>query len=196
MHTGERLQTWLQDSDAFENPDVLSNFDAEAQDGSAINPGCASSLLEEDTEISVDLLSRIDQEADVDSEAFSWLLSILSRESQVGCTHAGSITAIRRKITEYLGHPLTISRKLLPLPYMASFKVEWDPIDTLQQLDFNQIAVEAMLRTITITGTVQDGQVLTAEQYLCQTWPVTGPQLIRHFEALLAKNSLLHSGIY
>ncbi|CAI6095143.1 unnamed protein product, partial [Clonostachys chloroleuca] len=106
-------------------------------------------------------------------EAYSWLLSRLRLELRMSSVQAHSIEHIREVVQKSLR--CRISRKV---PLRRHKVSEYPP-------------AEAFGRVITLTGLSQDAQLLTCEQYLHQTWPTTGKQMLRFMQSLL-DNNLLH----
>lgn len=134
------------------------------------------------------LRSSSHQTLAINSEPFQWLVSSLRRTLQTRNSNTSSLTAIRQTITEQLEVPRTISKRRSSEPFEASYTVQWDLARFLKEQLIEHEPVKALSRIITITGTSQDAQALTSEQYLSQTWPIFGSQLLRHLEGLLASD--------
>lgn len=121
-------------------------------------------------------------------DAFQWLLSNLKRGYQKD-SKAWAIQGVRDKVSTHFTPLRVIDRKSSPRPETACFKVDLDLNSGLRRELIDCTPVEGFSKIITITGTRRDAQALTCRQYLTQTWPVTGPHILAHIEAIMAQNN-------
>jgi hypothetical protein len=74
-----------------------------------------------------------------------------------------------------------VSRKASSQKYKATFELLWSPLRYLKDQKSDDDPEEMLGGAITLTGTVDDAQALTALEYLCQVWPESG----MHFMQLI-----------
>lgn len=119
------------------------------------------------------------------SPAYKWLLSRLQRELTLECDEHNSMVDIRNTITSSLPRVSKISKREPVKTTKAALIVDWNPATFFQTQDFEgpdgvkvepSIAVET---AVTLTGSVVNAQAVTCQQYLCQTWPLVGEDMIR-----------------
>jgi hypothetical protein len=72
-----------------------------------------------------------------------------------------------------------VSRKTPSQEYEATFELLWNPLHYLKNQPPHDDAEEVLGGAITLTGTVNDAQALTAPEYLCQVWPDSGMHVMQ-----------------
>ena len=60
------------------------------------------------------------------------------------------------------------------MEYKTILELDWNPLKFLEEQKYTEKPDEALKRAITLTGSKNDAQALTASEYLSQTWPATG----------------------
>ena len=120
---------------------------------------------------------------------YEWLLTNLRREILLAPSMANTLRNIRLKITEILPMSHEVSSKKSSQTYNIIFEVDWDLLDFLKAQDYEAEAHVAVENVITLTGGPSDAQALTCGQYLCQTWPLSGHQIMRLIQDVLRKES-------
>ncbi|KAL1623126.1 hypothetical protein SLS54_004612 [Diplodia seriata] len=127
----------------------------------------------------------------VDTPAYQWLLAELNKEIRLKSERSEIAEVIKRTIKSSLCLSRKISAKKFVEIRQLTFEIAWDPKTFLEEQRFlenpreattiNQLMEpsKAIGRAITITGSVNDAQVLTTEQYLRQTWPTTGEWVLK-----------------
>lgn len=138
-----------------------------------------SDLSEKDDSISDDLPSSLDFDSVVNNGPFKWLLSRLNRELQHR-SNAESINKIGQHIESYVD----TARSAENTPCQATFKVRFCLADFWNRQSVEDHMPKRLSKLISVTGSYEDAQALTCGQYLTQTWPVTGPQVLQHLDAV------------
>ncbi|KAL6796850.1 hypothetical protein J3E68DRAFT_426395 [Trichoderma sp. SZMC 28012] len=117
--------------------------------------------------------------------AFEWLVGRLATE--LNSTGGGS--SAMKLISTYIHDRLPpigkISRQYPSKPYKVTFHVECNIPGFIQGQAYEGTAAEVLPKVITLTGSIQDVQATTCEQYLVQTWPVVGCNLLRTIQGAL-----------
>lgn len=127
-----------------------------------------------------DAFSGLEYGVALNHEAFEWLLSRLDREIQPAST-AETINDIGHAIETHL--PLSdFSNDFHGFSFVAdhhaTFTIHCDTYSFWQSQLIDSSKTKTLSNLITITGSSQDAQALTCGQYLSQTWPITGPQVL------------------
>ena len=65
------------------------------------------------------------------------------------------------------------------LVYKATFDLDWDPLSFVKEQRYTESPGVALERAITLTGSVANAQALTTREYLYQTRPATGFQMMK-----------------
>ncbi|KAH8172227.1 Pfs domain protein [Sarocladium implicatum] len=121
----------------------------------------------------------------LETDAFKWLLARLRSEMRLVSTEPKAMEAIRSKIFSSLRPPGRFSRKALPQDLKATFELDWDVRDFFEQQQYEDKASEALPKVITLTGSDKDAQALTCAEYLSQTWPLTGSNMLKLVQNVL-----------
>lgn len=132
----------------------------------------------EDKSVKEEVDSKLYREFVLKSPAYSWLVTILKREATLtrGCPDL--MKDIESSIIAILPPIPTVSKKVSPPPYRATLKLDWDPLGFLREQQYSESPNEAVQHAITLTGCANDAQGLTTRQYLLQTWPTTGGEVM------------------
>lgn len=131
-----------------------------------------------------------------DSTAIDWLIQSITTESQIKLE--ASEPRFRQLILSKLP-PETIS-KYMTSDYEVVFDLEWyDIMETSLRYettrDFKH-AIRPFQSSIITTGSGTQTQRLTVEQYLTQTWPLTGLRLLSALEEAVKTPSKQHYSEY
>jgi len=120
----------------------------------------------------------------VDSSAYKWFLANLVNDSIL---KLGTLQPrIRQRILDELPTG-KISKRRIPDIHEVSFELEWD--DAIEESLRNELPEQGKLSdlsfrpSIILTGSPQEAQGLTIQQYLAQTWPSIGLQLLFSLQA-------------
>ncbi|KAI9155360.1 hypothetical protein HJFPF1_07942 [Paramyrothecium foliicola] len=96
------------------------------------------------------------------TSAYQWLVRMMQKEAGLRRANPDVMASIRQTVID------SMPSQTDALQVTAIFDLEWDPRAFLAEQSYE--TYEALLRAITITGTEDDAQALTAEQYIFQTW--------------------------
>ncbi|RMZ81238.1 hypothetical protein DV736_g6655, partial [Chaetothyriales sp. CBS 134916] len=119
----------------------------------------------------------------IKSEAYKWFITSLKKEFTLQWTATRPrvmIEDIRRKILNQL---LTgkISKRRAPDAHTVTFDLDWR-VQMRKRLQGKfqgpTGSGQSLVEFITVTGSPEEAQVLTIEQYLTQTWPMNGQELL------------------
>jgi hypothetical protein len=115
----------------------------------------------------------------IGTPAYSWLVATLQREASLTRATPDLMEDIRNTIFAALPSKRKVSRKAPSPEYKATFCLEWDPLSFVKEQRYTESPEVALERAITLTGSVNDAQAVTTREYLSQTWPATGIQVMR-----------------
>lgn len=71
-------------------------------------------------------------------------------------------------------------------PHRIILEVDWDPRSFVAEQQYNLPPEDAIPNAITVTGSPDHCQALTASQYLTQTWALTGNHMVRLVRGVLS----------
>lgn len=115
-----------------------------------------------------------------ESPAYLWLTASVKRVLSLAPV-PGQETVLGKTYTEVLSCLDTRHRKVssrnAPEAITAYLAADWDPVAFLRH-QFGESAIP-LGRTITLTGSATDAQALPCGMYMRQTWPASGPGLLR-----------------
>ncbi|KAL7904503.1 hypothetical protein GGI35DRAFT_463039 [Trichoderma velutinum] len=98
-----------------------------------------------------------------------------------------------KNITALILKNLTAVRKLTnqqpPEIFQVTFKTDCNPVAFAKQEGYDESAAEALPKIITLTGSLSNAQCLTIEDYLSQTWPTTGCNVLQSIQRVLQPGS-------
>jgi len=134
-------------------------------------PGDSINTLKADTSVYRDFI--------VGTPAYSWLVATLQREASLKRATPDLMEDIRNNIFAALPSKRKVSRKAASPEYKATFCLEWEPLSFVKEQRYTESPEVALERAITLTGYVNDAQAVTTREYLSQTWPATGIQVMR-----------------
>lgn len=120
----------------------------------------------------------------VNSSAYDWLQDALSREIILQPANPDIRNGIR-KATFSLLPPGRVSRFRDAQSYNVVFEMDWDPKSFVKGQGYEEPFSDAIGMAITLTGSSQDAQALTVDQYLSQTWPSIGKHIMRIIQEVL-----------
>lgn len=112
------------------------------------------------------------------SPAYQKLLADVRNECLLAPATRSMVDNIRGKIYAAIRTPETIRIKVPPSAVQMLFIVEWNPIHFVQEQCYQGAPESAIRDAITLTGTASIAQAATCAQYLQQTWPVIGLEIL------------------
>jgi hypothetical protein len=130
-----------------------------------------------------------------DAPGYNWLLDNLRKECVLAPAEPNVIGEIRNTILKALPSSSKISRRKPAEPFNMIFMVDWDPNKFLRDEEYAEEPEYAIERVITLTCSTSTAQALTCGQYLRQTWPSTGNQMLELVKSLVSSERKA-SGIY
>lgn len=119
----------------------------------------------------------------LNSPSYQWLLSNLRRECMLAMSEANAMDEIRDYILAVLPASPIISRRKPPETFEVCLWLNWDPVAFCKEQVYTEAPEQAIERAITLTGTGSTAQALTCSQYMRQTWPLTGIQILQFVTA-------------
>jgi hypothetical protein len=126
--------------------------------------------------------------------AFERVLSTL--RSSIALDSGGSgLSGIKTKIYDLIPEAKMIRhRRDVPMVCL-SLSVDWNLNGFYIQGGYKDPLADVVRRTITLTGSFEDAQAMTAEAYMVQTWPVTGLHTLDLVCSILGEKSHYHEGM-
>jgi hypothetical protein len=106
--------------------------------------------------------------------AYKRLVATLKRETTLIRASPDLMEQIGAQIRGVLSYGEEVSRKASSPEYKATFELLWSPLQYVKDQKYDESPEEVLKGAITLTGTVDDAQALTALEYLCQVWPASG----------------------
>jgi hypothetical protein len=112
--------------------------------------------------------------------AYKWLVATLKREATLMRASPDLMDQIGAQIRGLLlSCGEEVSRKASSPEYKATFELPWNPLQYVKDQKYDESPEEVLKGAITLNGTVDDAQVLTALEYLCQVWPASGVHVMQ-----------------
>jgi len=124
----------------------------------------------------------------LDGPAYQWLIEN-ARSSALLTERKGTILeAVTRKIDATLSSMRT-PKSLRSQVFQANFDMDWDLPNFLRGQEYDTTLEIAVERAITVTGSSSNAQALSCMDYICQTWPSSGREVVRVLQkALISPN--------
>lgn len=120
----------------------------------------------------------------INSPAYAWLASALTAELQHETLGENCRAKIHQTIVNMLDTRKTISRKEAPPTVVMRFHTSWNITDFLQYQDYGVPPREALPRALVLTGIGNNIQASTVTEYILQTWPYYGPEILKLYQRL------------
>jgi len=113
----------------------------------------------------------------VESWSYRWLLSRIRRDITVSSPPSDRMQLISRTIISGLSKnndAWRFSLKEHPATCTVQFIINWRPLGFLLSQEYDVSPDEAIGKVITLTGTADDAQAMSAQEYVELIWPLTG----------------------
>ncbi|RAH76927.1 hypothetical protein BO86DRAFT_235955 [Aspergillus japonicus CBS 114.51] len=123
------------------------------------------------------------------SPAYALLLKRIQRERIIALPELSSGAGIRKKILGALPKTPRISRKATSQTFNVALKANWDPIMFIEEQRYEEATDYAFERIITTTGCLSSVQALTTRDYMDQTWPSTGRDVLCLVKAVVTRGA-------
>lgn len=125
----------------------------------------------------------------LDGPAYQWLVEN-ARSSALLTERRGTILdVITREIDttlSFLGTPKTPHFQV----FRAIFEIDWGLPDFLTSQEYGTTLEIAVERAITVTGSGSNAQALSCMDYMCQTWPSSGREVVCMLQMALVSPNL------
>ncbi|GES61167.1 Pfs domain protein [Aspergillus terreus] len=112
------------------------------------------------------------------SPSYSWLLDVLRRECVLVPSEPNAMEYIRDTILAFLPVDPAVSRRRPTQVFEAFMQMNWDPVAFYIQQGYTENPKDAIERAITLTGSRESTQAVTCSEYMSQTWPSTGANIL------------------
>ncbi|OAL51735.1 hypothetical protein IQ07DRAFT_390101 [Pyrenochaeta sp. DS3sAY3a] len=114
-----------------------------------------------------------------ESAAYKPLLQQARSEAVSKDVHYSSKEMITKKMTVMF---LALRKHKATKTYEVSFTLDWDLPKFLQSQEYDTNPETAMENAITITGNSTEAQAITCGQYMDQTWPLVGREVLQSLQ--------------
>ena len=115
------------------------------------------------------------------STQFQWLLGRLRAAVSLTMWQDSALQKVSTAVTSCL-------KQLAPSKTQnAIFKVAWDPLAFVEEQEYPSSEGNIIERVINISGSARDAQALICTQYMEQTWPTTGVDLLPAISSAISK---------
>ncbi|KAK4185664.1 hypothetical protein QBC35DRAFT_476145 [Podospora australis] len=121
--------------------------------------------------------------------AYRWLLGTLRRELLLCPADTDVMTDIRNAIMSILPTTYRLSRRAPSAGFAMVFELDWDPQAFIWREEYDSERGAALGMALTLTGSANDAQALSCGQYLAQTWPATGPEVLEVIKSVVRNGS-------
>lgn len=112
-----------------------------------------------------------------ESPAYRKLLADVRCECLLAPATPNTVASVRAAIYAAIRNTDTITMAPASTVQMM-FKVDWNPVHFVRRQCYQSAPETAIHDAITLTGTTSTAQAATCAQYLQQTWPVTGLEVL------------------
>jgi hypothetical protein len=131
------------------------------------------------------------------SRAFEWLVCSIRNSMVLETAKDNTMDAVKQHILHQLklrdqkrGYgEAPISRHRNPASYRICFTLDWPSARSYQEGSSFETLSNVFERVLTFTGDSTRAQALLCEDYICQTWPSTGPLLVQSILKALNRGS-------
>jgi hypothetical protein len=120
--------------------------------------------------------------------AYTWFLACIERERSMDPASPDLAKAIRKEISDSLPSLRLVSRRRSAEAYKATFQIQWDPHAFIKNEGYKEDPEHVVETAITLTGSLTDAQALTCCQYLHQTWPTSGNNIMQLIKSVVASH--------
>lgn len=158
-----------------------------ARSSEAITTTSLSKSKEENEDYAIIDLEKA-QKYLIESQAYPWLIGKLRAEILLTSRKGTALSKVRIVIFRELAarrHLLGFSEQNLTMQTIR-FRVVCDPTLFLQN-QFPNLAAPKLGSLIVLNGSEVDAQCSTIEQYVRQTWPTAGPELLKVLEEVVVR---------
>lgn len=119
------------------------------------------------------------------TSAYHWLLSAIRKELTLVVEQEEILGNIHKEVGRILPPISKISTRRQADAVKVLYVLLWDPTTFISEQEYSEERTMAMERAITLTGTLRSAQALPCLQYMRQTWPTNGEQILRLIQKLM-----------
>ena len=113
-----------------------------------------------------------------DTPAYNCLVGYLRRELYLNCSEAYVMAEVGTRIADSLPQSEKVTWRKAATTHSMVFELDWDPQAFVWDQEIDEECGNAVSMAVTVTGCTDDAQALSCSQYLTQTWPGAGPELL------------------
>lgn len=122
------------------------------------------------------------------SPAYTWLLDQARVCASLTKTAGTPLETINTKMDDLF--QAMEDRSLRGPIFDARFEMEWDLLGFLRRQKYDAPLEIAIERAITLTGSAKNTQAMTCLDYMSQTWPVIGEEIVKVLQKALKSTNL------
>ncbi|KAJ0413625.1 hypothetical protein BJY00DRAFT_319622 [Aspergillus carlsbadensis] len=111
--------------------------------------------------------------------AYTKLLADLRREIILAPPDVNIRDEVHGKVMTMLPRSRKMSRRCPPESFSMTFDVDWDPLAFVQEQEYKDSPGISIANAIVLTGTIATAQAMTCLEYLQQTWPSIGKDILK-----------------
>ncbi|XHG05755.1 hypothetical protein AWENTII_008968 [Aspergillus wentii] len=105
--------------------------------------------------------------------------STIERHSSSSIVDFHTMKDMKTTITDWFLFSRGVSSMRSSATIKVVYRIKWDPFQFFQSQGYNEEPADAIVGVITLTGSAEKSQALTCSQYMRQTWPSSGPQVLQ-----------------
>ena len=190
MTLDDKMDLWQQKDEPFEH---LLSPDPHDETEEQFHDDIVSTIQEED-----DNLPGLASYRNIihNSPTYTCLRDNIRRECMFASTEPDIMGKIRRSILNSLPTSPQISRQRPAEIFDVRFKIRWDPKNFLIEQEYTEDPEEAIEKVITLTGSTESVQALTCGEYMRETWPSTGKDVLEFLKVLVSGETQGSSELY
>ncbi|KAF2235938.1 hypothetical protein EV356DRAFT_90085 [Viridothelium virens] len=127
-----------------------------------------------------------------DGPAYQWLLDNIRSSKLLTERKATIFDTITIEITKAFSS-VSAPELRTTQDFQVIYSMDWDLEGFLRVQEYDTTLEIAVERAITITGSFSNAQALTCVDYMCQTWPSSGRQMVRALQVAVSSPDLSSS---
>ncbi|KAL2845227.1 hypothetical protein BJY01DRAFT_247813 [Aspergillus pseudoustus] len=190
MSLQEKARPWLRKKEIHTKSQDTAHQNGESVDHAEASELQESSSEEEEEENDKDVSRRLRSYLGsvLDTPAYQWLVGTFQKSMSLSFLERQSLSDIAAAVIRAFAPFPRVSRKAGTGAVKASFVIEWSPIAFFKGQRYEGRADVIFDKVLTLTGSLDDAQAMTCGEYMRQTWPTTGTQIIAAIKKALSTN--------
>jgi hypothetical protein len=129
----------------------------------------------------------------MESPAYRWLLLTFQSSLYLSERRGTCIENISRSVDEVLNSTKDIGGSQ-PWTFRVTFNLDWNVLEFLRGQQYDTTLGVAIESAITLTGSAENAQALTCADYMCNTWPSSGHDVLKILQKALDSPDYTASG--